>query len=64
MLGSNAIRNVVGRLVYDGEFEVVENLRLPVRLGLDTLICWNGGYLRSAKGFLMMYFGVKLIIVE
>jgi hypothetical protein len=42
----------------------VENLRLPVRLGLDTLICWNGGYLRSAKGFLMMYFGVKLIIVE
>jgi exopolyphosphatase/pppGpp-phosphohydrolase len=39
MLGSNAIRNVVGRIVYDGEFEIVENLRLPVRLGLDTLIC-------------------------
>ncbi len=35
-VGSNAMRMVVGRLVYDGKIEVVENLRLPVRLGQDA----------------------------
>jgi exopolyphosphatase / guanosine-5'-triphosphate,3'-diphosphate pyrophosphatase len=34
--GSNAMRMVVGRIVYDGKVEVVENLRLPVRLGQDA----------------------------
>jgi hypothetical protein len=60
MLGSNAMRNVVGRFVYDGKVEVVENLRLPACLGLDTvtILCWHGECLKSAKGL----FGVKLII--
>jgi exopolyphosphatase/guanosine-5'-triphosphate,3'-diphosphate pyrophosphatase len=35
-VGSNAMRIVVGRIVYDGKVEVVENLRLPVRLGQDA----------------------------
>ena len=35
-VGSNAIRMVVGRIVFDGKVEVVENLRLPVRLGQDA----------------------------
>ncbi|MBI5950017.1 MAG: hypothetical protein HY865_00035, partial [Chloroflexi bacterium] len=35
-VGSNAMRMVVGRIVYDGKVEVVENLRLPVRLGQDA----------------------------
>ena len=35
-VGSNAMRIVVGRLVYDGKVEVVENVRLPVRLGQDA----------------------------
>ena len=35
-VGSNAMRMVVGRVVYDGKIEVVENLRLPVRLGQDA----------------------------
>lgn len=35
-VGSNAMRIVVGRIVYDGRVEVVENLRLPVRLGQDA----------------------------
>jgi hypothetical protein len=61
MLGSNAMHNVVGRIVYDGKVEVVENLHPPVRQGLDifTTLCWNGGYLKSAKGFEDV-FGVKL----
>jgi exopolyphosphatase/guanosine-5'-triphosphate,3'-diphosphate pyrophosphatase len=35
-VGSNAMRMVVGQIVYNGEVEVVENLRLPVRLGQDA----------------------------
>ena len=35
-VGSNAMRMVVGRIVFDGKVEVVENLRLPVRLGQDA----------------------------
>jgi len=35
-VGSNAMRMVVGRIVYDGKVEAVENLRLPVRLGQDA----------------------------
>ncbi len=35
-VGSNAMRMMVGRVVYDGKIEVVENLRLPVRLGQDA----------------------------
>lgn len=35
-VGSNAMRMVVGRVVYDGKVEVVENIRLPVRLGQDA----------------------------
>ena len=35
-VGSNAMRIVVGRVVYNGKVEVVENLRLPVRLGQDA----------------------------
>jgi exopolyphosphatase/guanosine-5'-triphosphate,3'-diphosphate pyrophosphatase len=35
-VGSNAMRMVVGRVVYNGRIEVVENLRLPVRLGQDA----------------------------
>jgi len=35
-VGSNAMRILVGRIVYDGRVEVVENLRLPVRLGQDA----------------------------
>lgn len=35
-VGSNAMRIVVGRIVYDGQVEVIENLRLPVRLGQDA----------------------------
>ena len=35
-VGSNAMRMVVGRVVYDGKIEIVENLRLPVRLGQDA----------------------------
>ena len=35
-VGSNAMRMVVGRIDYDGKVEVVENLRLPVRLGQDA----------------------------
>jgi exopolyphosphatase/guanosine-5'-triphosphate,3'-diphosphate pyrophosphatase len=35
-IGSNAMRMVVGRIVYDGKAEAVENLRLPVRLGQDA----------------------------
>jgi exopolyphosphatase/guanosine-5'-triphosphate,3'-diphosphate pyrophosphatase len=35
-VGSNAMRMVVGRIVYDGKVEVIENLRLPVRLGQDA----------------------------
>ena len=35
-VGSNAMRMMVGRLVFDGKIEVVENLRLPVRLGQDA----------------------------
>ncbi len=35
-VGSNAMRMVVGRIVYDGKVETVENLRLPVRLGQDA----------------------------
>jgi exopolyphosphatase/guanosine-5'-triphosphate,3'-diphosphate pyrophosphatase len=35
-VGSNAMRIVVGRIIYDGKVEVLENLRLPVRLGQDA----------------------------
>ena len=35
-VGSNAMRILVGRIVYDGKVEVIENLRLPVRLGQDA----------------------------
>lgn len=35
-VGSNAMRLVVGRIVYEGKVEAVENLRLPVRLGQDA----------------------------
>jgi exopolyphosphatase / guanosine-5'-triphosphate,3'-diphosphate pyrophosphatase len=35
-VGSNAMRIVIGRVVYNGKVEVVENLRLPVRLGQDA----------------------------
>jgi len=35
-VGSNAMRMVVGRIVYDGKVEAMENLRLPVRLGQDA----------------------------
>jgi len=35
-VGSNAMRMMVGRMVFDGKIEVVENLRLPVRLGQDA----------------------------
>ena len=35
-VGSNAMRIMVGRIVYDGKVEVIENLRLPVRLGQDA----------------------------
>ena len=35
-VGSNAMRMVVGRIVYDRKVEVIENLRLPVRLGQDA----------------------------
>ena len=35
-VGSNAMRMVVGRIVYEGKVEAVENLRLPVRLGQDA----------------------------
>ncbi|MDO9300369.1 MAG: Ppx/GppA phosphatase family protein [Anaerolineales bacterium] len=35
-VGSNAMRITVGRIVYDGKVEAVENLRLPVRLGQDA----------------------------
>ncbi|MBI5943123.1 MAG: Ppx/GppA family phosphatase [Chloroflexi bacterium] len=35
-VGSNAMRIMLGRIVYDGKIEVVENLRLPVRLGQDA----------------------------
>lgn len=35
-VGSNAMRMVVGRVVYDGKIEIVENMRLPVRLGQDA----------------------------
>lgn len=35
-VGSNAMRMVIGRIVYDGKVETVENLRLPVRLGQDA----------------------------
>jgi exopolyphosphatase/guanosine-5'-triphosphate,3'-diphosphate pyrophosphatase len=40
-VGSNAMRMVVGRIVYDGKVEVVENLRLPVRLGQDAFTTGN-----------------------
>lgn len=35
-IGSNAMRLLVGRVDYDGVFEKLENLRLPVRLGRDA----------------------------
>lgn len=35
-VGSNAMRITVGRIVYDGKVEAIENLRLPVRLGQDA----------------------------
>ncbi len=35
-VGSNAMRIMVGRIVYDGKVKVIENLRLPVRLGQDA----------------------------
>ena len=35
-VGSNAMRIMVGRIIYDGKLEVIENLRLPVRLGQDA----------------------------
>ncbi|MBK7455455.1 MAG: hypothetical protein IPJ46_17540 [Anaerolineales bacterium] len=35
-VSSNAMRIMVGRIVYDGKVEVMENLRLPVRLGQDA----------------------------
>ena len=35
-VGSNAMRIVVGKIIYDGKVKVVENLRLPVRLGQDA----------------------------
>lgn len=35
-VGSNAMRLVVGRLSYDNKLEMLENLRLPVRLGQDA----------------------------
>jgi exopolyphosphatase/guanosine-5'-triphosphate,3'-diphosphate pyrophosphatase len=35
-VGSNAMRMVVGRIVYDEKVETVESLRLPVRLGQDA----------------------------
>ncbi len=35
-VGSNAMRLVIGRANYDGKVEIVENLRLPVRLGREA----------------------------
>jgi|SRR5271157_207620 len=35
-IGSNGIRMVVGRVDPNGQVEVVENIRLPVRLGTDA----------------------------
>jgi exopolyphosphatase/guanosine-5'-triphosphate,3'-diphosphate pyrophosphatase len=35
-VGSNAIRIAVGRVDEDGKVEVIDNLRLPVRLGQDA----------------------------
>lgn len=35
-VGSNAMRLIVGRLNYDDKLEILENLRLPVRLGQDA----------------------------
>lgn len=35
-VGSNAIRLIIGRLNYGGQVEVIDNLRLPVRLGRDV----------------------------
>jgi exopolyphosphatase/guanosine-5'-triphosphate,3'-diphosphate pyrophosphatase len=35
-VGSNAMRMIVGRVVYDGRVEVMDSLRLPVRLGQDA----------------------------
>jgi exopolyphosphatase/guanosine-5'-triphosphate,3'-diphosphate pyrophosphatase len=35
-VGSNAMRLIVGRVDYDAKMEIIENLRLPVRLGRDA----------------------------
>jgi exopolyphosphatase / guanosine-5'-triphosphate,3'-diphosphate pyrophosphatase len=35
-VGSNAMRLIIGRLGYDDKLEILENLRLPVRLGQDA----------------------------
>lgn len=35
-IGSNAIRLLVGRVIYDDKLEPLENIRMPVRLGQDA----------------------------
>ena len=55
-VGSNAMRIMVGRIVYDGKVEVIENLRLPVRLGQDsfTLMYLRSGHLKNVRDFFRM----------
>ena len=35
-IGSNAIRLIVGRIIYDDKLETIESIRMPVRLGQDA----------------------------
>ena len=64
-VGSNAMRIMVGRIVYDGKVEVIENLRLPVRLAgffyINVLEKWT---LEKRQRLFQDVFAVKLVITE
>lgn len=40
-IGSNAIRLIVGRIIYDDKLETIESIRMPVRLGQDAFSQWQ-----------------------
>jgi exopolyphosphatase / guanosine-5'-triphosphate,3'-diphosphate pyrophosphatase len=48
-VGSNAIRLIVGRVIYDDKLEPIENIRMPVRLGQDA---FSHGQIREETALL------------
>lgn len=50
-IGSNAIRLLVGRVIYNDKLETIESIRMPVRLGQDT---FSHGQIREETALLAL----------